>query len=124
MSLVTTDENDAPTVVFRRGVDVVIVRRTGEQGTGGHVVIVTSKRIDTTEVAVAIRQREAEKRGWTVRDDDSLGGEHSVSVPNWDYNPTAGHLFNVEEQKVADVLPTALSDADLLELVLKHGRFK
>ncbi|MEY2641226.1 MAG: hypothetical protein RL150_619 [Candidatus Parcubacteria bacterium] len=116
--LIETDEHDAPTVAQQHGAGVVIVRRP----TGHAVVVNKSKRADMCAVARELRQREADAQGWSVVEGDTLDGEHSASVPNWDFNPTMGHIFNTDEQKVYDVVPTALSDEELLDMVAGHLR--
>jgi hypothetical protein len=118
--LIHTDEHDVPSVAFRNGASVAIIRRDDN-----HTSIVPNQRsgFDMQPVARAIRQLEAEKLEIEVGD-DSLDGEHSRAVPNWDFNPSGGGIFNTDEQKVLTVAPTVLSDDELLDLVIQNLRFK
>lgn len=114
--LVRTQEHDAPSIAFRKGAKVVIVRRES-----GHAVIINQgKQLNMVPVLSAIRAREAVLQGWVVAAGDMLNKEHSESVPNWDFHPPTGNIFNTDEQKVLDVVPTALSDDELLETVAQN----
>lgn len=116
--LVETDEQDAPTVAQQQGAGVVIIRRS----TGHALVVNKSKRVDTRDVVRELRLLEAVAQGWEIVEGDTLADERSTSVPVWDYHPATGHIFNTDEQKVYDVVPTRLSDEELLDVVVGHLR--
>lgn len=113
--LIETEEHDVPSIAFQKGADVVIIRSQN----GESVIVKKSHRFDTTQVIKAIRQAEAEKQGWKLEDGqfDDLIGEHSLLVPNWDFNIPTGNLFNTSEKKVVDVVPSCLTNDELILLV-------